>query len=190
MSEQGEWRLTAIDARELLITKLEHAARTLRLDKMISFGGSTHPFAEYFKGFENVEAVRRIFGQKTEEVLAKLRVEFTRVRSYMWVSGADGHLTISSYYINHGDRVDVYLDLIHELVHVRQFMEGKELFDSNYNYIDRPTELEAYRYAVEEARNLGLSDERICRYLKTEWMSDEDLQRLARTLGVKCVRAH
>jgi len=155
---------------------------------MISFRGSTHPFAEYFRGFENVEAVKRIFGERTEDVLANLRVEFTWIRSYMWVSSADGHLTISSYYLNNGDRADIYLDLIHELVHVRQFMEGKKLFDGNYSYIDRPTELEAYGYAVEEARNLGLSDERICRYLKTEWMSDEDLQRLARVLGVKCTR--
>jgi len=38
-----------------------------------------------------------------------------------------------------------------------------------------------------EARRLGLSDERICRYLKTEWMSDEDLKKLTKTLNVKCV---
>jgi hypothetical protein len=106
----------------------------------------------------------------------------------MWVNGADGHLTISSHYLNNGDRVDIYLGVIHELVRVRQFMQRKELFNSNYDYTDRPTKLEAYRYAVEEDRNLGLSDKPICRYLKTEWMSDEDLRRLARALGVKCVR--
>jgi hypothetical protein len=39
---------------------------------------------------------------------------------------------------------------------------------------------------VEEARNLGLSDEKICQYLKTEWMSEADLRRLARALNVKC----
>jgi DNA-binding transcriptional regulator YhcF (GntR family) len=65
-------------------------------------------------------------------------------------------------------------------------MEGKELFDSRYDYIDRPTEIEAYRHAVEEAKNLGLSDEKICKYLKTEWMSNEDLKRLAKTLNINC----
>jgi hypothetical protein len=179
--------LTTIDLRELLVAKLTRAVGMLRLEKIIRVGGSTYPFTDYFKGLEKVETVRKIFAQRTEEVLANLRVGFTWVRSYMWVSGADGHLTISSYYLNNGDSVDIYLDLIHELVHVRQFMEGKQLFDANYSYIDRPTELEAYRYAVEEARSLGLSDERICRYLKTEWMSDEDLERLARALSVKCV---
>jgi hypothetical protein len=70
---------------------------------------------------------------------------------------------------------------------MRQFMEGKELFDVDYSYIDRPTEIEAYKYAVEEARRLGLSDERICKYLKTEWMSLEDLRRLARWLVPKLI---
>jgi hypothetical protein len=88
--------------------------------------------------------------------------------------------------MNNGDKVDIYLDLIHELVHVRQFMEGKELFDSGYSYAERPTEIQAYQHAVEEARRLGLSDERICKYLKTEWMSNESLKQLARVLKVRC----
>ena len=88
--------------------------------------------------------------------------------------------------MNNGDKIDIYLDLVHELVHVRQFLEGKELFNNRYDYIDRPTEIEAYRYAVEEAKSLGLSNERICRYLKTEWMSNEELKRLAKTLSINC----
>jgi len=55
-----------------------------------------------------------------------------------------------------------------------------------YRYVERPTEVEAYRYTVEEARRLGLSDERICRYLKTEWMNADDLRQLAKTLEVEC----
>ena len=104
----------------------------------------------------------------------------------MWVNDMNGHIMISSKYLNTGSKIDVYLDIIHELVHVRQFMEGKELFDSNYDYVERPTEIEAYRYAVEEARNLGLDDKRICEYLKTEWMNQDDLKRLAKILKVKC----
>ena len=146
----------------------------------------THPFTDYFKGFEKVEAVRRIFNGKTEEVLANLRVEFAGFRGYMGVSDSDGHLLISARYLNEGDLTDLYLDIIHELVHVRQFMEGKELFDSDYTYIERPTEVEAYRVAVEEAKRLGLSEERICEYLRTEWMSDEDFKRLTKSMGFQC----
>ena len=104
----------------------------------------------------------------------------------MGVSDEDGHLMISANYLNEGDIIDIYLDIIHELVHVRQFTEGKELSDRHFSYVGRPTEVEAFRYAVEEARNLGLDDGRICDYLKTEWMSDGDLKQLAEALNVRC----
>lgn len=158
----------------------------LKVEIVRSVPVTTHPFTDYFKGFEKVKAVREIFGEKTEEVLHNLRVEFGGRRGYMGVSEVDGHLLISAQYIKEGDVVDIYLDVIHELVHVRQFMEGKELFDDNFSYVKRPTEVEAYRLAVEEAKKLGLSDERICEYLKTEWMSNRDLERLAEAVNVKC----
>ncbi len=146
---------------------------------------STHPFLSYFKGFENVEAVRRIFGSETEETLRNVKVEFAGMRGYMGVSDTDGHLIVSANYLRCGDPVEIYLDVIHELVHVKQFMDGKPLFDSRYAYTERPTELEAYKVAVDEARRLGMDNERICNYLKTEWMSDEDLKKLAQALDVE-----
>lgn len=145
---------------------------------------ATYPFLDYFKGFEKVAAVRNIFGQKTEDVLSKLRVEFVGRRGYMGVSEVDGHLIVSADYLSRGNRTDIYLDIVHELVHVRQFMEGKELFDHNFEYVERPTEVEAYRVAVEEARRLGMSDRRICQYLKTEWMNDEELKCLTKSVNV------
>jgi len=145
-----------------------------------------YSFAYYFKGFENVEAVRKIFGDKTETVLQTLKVEFAGTRSYMGVSPIDGHILMSARYLKSGDTIDIYLDIIHELVHVRQFMEGKELFDDHYSYVERPTEVEAYRIAVDEAKNLGLSEERICDYLRTEWMTDDDIKQLAKAINVNC----
>jgi hypothetical protein len=106
----------------------------------------------------------------------------------MRVSDVDGHLIVSADYLNNGDIVDIYLDIIHELVHVRQFVEGKNLFDENYEYIERPTEIEAFRVAVEEAKRLGLDDGRICQYLKTEWITEEDLKKLTETLNIKYVQ--
>ena len=160
--------------------------RKSRIDEIVRFGASTHPFTEYFKGFEKVAVVKQLFGEKTEEVLGNLKVEFTSLWGYMWISNRDGHVIVNSRYLNNGDRMDIYLDVIHELAHVKQFMEGKELFDSSYDYVERPTEIEAYRFTVREARNIGLGDERICEYLKTEWMSNDDLKRLAKKLNVKC----
>jgi hypothetical protein len=107
----------------------------------------------------------------------------------MWIDNADGHLVINRRYLEKGDVIDIYLDLIHELYHVKQFREGRQLFDHRYAYVERPTEVEAYMYTVKVARQLGLSDERICRYLKTEWISPDDLRRLARKVGVNCSEA-
>jgi len=145
---------------------------------------TTHRFTDYFKGFEKIKAVQKIFGEKTEEVLQNLKVEFSGMRGYMGVSDLDGHIIMSAHYLNEGDLTDIYLDIIHELVHVKQFMEGKKLFDSNYDYVERPTEIEAYTIAVEEAQRLGFNDERICEYLKTEWMNEEDLKKLANLVHV------
>lgn len=147
---------------------------------------SSHPFTDYFIGFEKVGAVRRLFGERTDEVLRNLKVDFQWIGGYMGVNGSNGHLLVNVRYLNRGDRFDIYLDVVHELVHVRQYMEGRQLFDVKYSYVERPTEIEAYRVAVEEAKRLNLSDERICQYLKTEWMSDSDFGQLAKSVGVRC----
>jgi len=145
-----------------------------------------HRFTDHFKGFEKVQAVREIFGDKTEEVLRNLKVEFySSRRGYMGVSDQDGHILMSAHYLKNGNERDIYLDIIHELVHVKQFLEGKELFENRWEYVDRPTEVDAYRQAVKEARRLGMTDKEIYQYLETEWMSEEDLKRLAEAVGVK-----
>jgi hypothetical protein len=147
---------------------------------------NSQSFAVYFKNFEKIEAVKRIFGEKTAEVLQNLKVDFIWFSGYMYVDSSTGHLVISARYLKTGNKVDIYLDIIHELCHVKQFMEGKDLFDPQYSYVKRPTEIEAYLYTIQEARRLGLSDERICEYLKTEWMSDRDLKFLAKAVNVRC----
>jgi len=142
-------------------------------------------FIDYFKGFEKVEAVREIFGDQTEELLNRLKVEFVSRRGYMGVDEQDGHLIVSAYYLKSGSERDIYLDIVHELVHVKQCMQGQKLFDHRYDYVDRPTEIEAYRHAVKEARRLGMTEKQIYNYLRTEWMSEKELARLAKAVGVE-----
>ena len=50
--------------------------------------------------------------------------------------------------------------------------------------MDRLTEIEAYRLAVEEAKRIGMTDNEIFEYLKAEWIRDSDLRKLALNLGV------
>ncbi len=175
-----------MDWLEYLVFRILRLLRRVPLNRILYLGASTRSFADYFKDFEKLEAVRGIFGERTEEVLHNLKVDLTWFGGYMYVDSSSGHLVVSAPYLNSGDKVDIYLDVIHELCHVRQFMEGKALFDSRYSYVERPTEVEAYRYTVHEAKRIGLSDERICEYLKTEWMSDSDLKRLAKAINITC----
>ncbi len=145
-----------------------------------------HPFTEFFKGFDNIEAVRSTFGEKTAEVLAKLKVEFFSFRfGYMGVSDVDGHILISTHHLQSSDFRVLYLDVVHELVHVKQFMEGKQLFNSEFEYVDSPVEVEAYRHCVNEAKRIGMSDEEIIDYLKVEWVDPESHKRLVEAVGLK-----
>jgi hypothetical protein len=168
---------------EYVAWRIFRLIRKLRLTGIIHLVAKTRTFMEYFKGFEKNAAVRGIFGEKTEQVLRDLKVEFIWF-GYMGVDDNDGHLMVNERYLSSGDKQDIYLDIIHELCHVKQHMDGRELFDPRYDYVDRPTEIEAYRYAVLEAKRMGLSAERIREYLKTEWMSDEDLDRLIKNIDV------
>jgi hypothetical protein len=175
-----------MDRLEYAIFRILRLFRKTPLSRIVNAGASTHLFINCFKDFDKVKAVRGIFGDKTTEVLSNLKVDFTLFSGYMYVDSSNGHLVVSSRYLKTGDKIDIYLDLIHELCHVKQFLEGKDLFDQSYTYVERPTEIEAYRYTVQEARRLGLSDKVICKYLKTEWISERDFEFLAKTVGVTC----
>ena len=143
-------------------------------------------FRDHFKGFEDVAAIRAVFGPKTRQVLRSLKVEFFSSRwGFMGVNDEDGHLLVSTHYLRTGNRRDIYLDVIHELVHVRQFREGKELFADGFEYPDLPTEIEAYRVCIAEGRRLGMNDRELFEYLKVDWMSDRDVRKLARNVDVR-----
>lgn len=172
-----------VNVLEYLSLRMLRLARRLHLTRLVWMATSTQKFTDYFKGFEKAEAVKAIFGEQTETVLRNLKVEFIWF-GYMGVDNTDGHLLVNGRYLNSGDKTDIYLDIVHELCHIKQYMDGRELFDDGYDYVDRPTEIEAYRLTVQEAKRIGLSNARILDYLKTEWMSTEELKRLVKNVNV------
>lgn len=141
------------------------------------------PFVEVFPGFESVEAVRSIFLDQTERILGDLMVDILPRAGYLRVDDETGNIVVSSEYLRTGDERYLYLDVIHELVHIRQFIEGKELFDSRYSYVDRPTEIEAYSVATREAERIGMKKKEILDYLRVEWVTEEEFQRLLRAVS-------
>lgn len=145
-----------------------------------------HPFEAYFRGFDKVEAVRGIFGPQTSQVLRSLKVEFFSSKwGYMGVSDEDGHLLVSAHYLRTGKPRDIYMDVIHELVHVKQFKDGRKLFPEGFEYASARTEIEAYKVCIAEGRRLGMDDRELYKYLKVEWIDEKELRRLARNVGVR-----
>jgi len=136
------------------------------------------PFLTYFKGFHRVGAVRSIFGDETEEVLGKLKIGFISNKyMYMGVRDSDGNLGVGTYHLKNSDVRTLYLDIVHELFHVRQFMQDRQYFrrehwkylkdgfDSSL-YFQSPIEIPAYRHAVDEAKRIGMSYDEIEEYLR------------------------
>jgi len=142
-------------------------------------------FTDFFAGFERVPIIRELFGEKTDEVLRNLKIEFYSAKfGYMSVSDDDGHLIVSAYHLRTADDAVVYLDVVHELHHVKQFMDGKEIFLTDFEYVDSPIEIEAYIATVKEARRIGMNDNEIRDYLKIEWITDVQFSRLVSRLGL------
>lgn len=78
----------------------------------------------------------------------------------------------------------LFLDIFHELCHVRQRHDGRELWDRRWSYARRPTEVEAYRFVVDEGRRLGVGDAVLREYLEVEWISKAEHRDLLTACGV------
>jgi hypothetical protein len=142
----------------------------------------TYNLEEVFPCLRDLDVVREIFSRHGVD---DIKVEITDTVKYMRVLEENGMVLISKDHLKNSDEKIIFLDILHELVHVRQFFESKELYDKNYEYVDRPTELEAYRLTVKVAREIGMTDKEIREYLEVEWVSKEQLNRLLSVLKVK-----
>ena len=145
-----------------------------------------YPLTTFFKGLENVQALRDIFGKDTERVLNDMRVEFYSARwGYMGINDKDGHILISAHHMRHSPRQTLYLDILHELYHIKQHMNGKKLFLDEFDYFDSPIEIEAYEFTIKEAKRIGMSDKQIAKYLEVPWADKKQLSKFVKRLGLK-----
>lgn len=139
---------------------------------------------DIFKGLENSWIAKNVLKNEFEEIKRNIRIRIVNCNGYMWTDDIDGSIYICKEYLKKGNKIHIYLDILHELIHHSQWKKGLDLFDRRYSYVDRPTEVEAYKYTVEEAKNIGLTRDEILDYLKVEWISQEDLLKLAKKLNV------
>lgn len=152
-------------------------------------GVGVHPLVKLADGLQEARGLKVLFPKEDERraFLDSVKVHVSPFHGYMWIDDTKGRVVVSADYLRNGEERGIFLDLVHELVHIRQHREGQDLWDERFPYVDRPTEVEAYRVAVEEARELGLSDEEICEYLHVPWTTDAEHERLCTNMGVKYV---
>ena len=100
------------------------------------------------------------------------------------VLSATDCIVVGRQHIAKSPPITVYLDILHELFHVFQRRAGRELWDISHGYADSPTELEAYSFALNEARRLGASDRYLRSYLEVDWIDRKEHARLVKNLGV------
>ena len=163
----------------------------IRVNRKVVAG--KHPLLDVFPRLDRSRAFRELFEDGLrEKVLRDCRIDAVPEDMYMYIDDKAGNVIAGLDYLRTGDERVVYLDILHELTHIRQWHEGKELWDRRYAYVDRPTEIEAYEVAVKEARRLGMRDREISDYLRVEWTSRAEHERLCARLGIELLesRAH
>ena len=145
-----------------------------------------YSLSDIFDGLHKVDVLTKVFKTKEEldDVFLKTKVIVEESDHYMYVKNEDGTVVIGFKHLTNSDSKILYLDIVHELVHVMQQRCGLDLYDKSYAYVDRPTEIEAYEIAVLEAKNLGMSEKEIFEYLHVEWITPEEHKRLATHVGL------
>jgi hypothetical protein len=108
-----------------------------------------------------------------------------RSAGFRMVESPDDVIVVAKSHLANSPGMDLYLDIIHEFLHILQRRHGRELWlGRKVPYVDRPTEVEAYSFSVAEARRLGVPDRYLREYLRVTWVPAVEYRRLLRHLGV------
>lgn len=139
-----------------------------------------HPYRTLLPRIEESPIACRIESSSVPlcQLIDDARVQIRPGEGYVWVDVKQPAIILIEGYYRAANPVDLYLDMVHELTHLRQLAEGKDLWDRSLDYVDRPTEIEGYALAVKEGIRLGLTEDEVIRHLSNPWMSPADVARL------------
>ena len=173
-----------IETRRIKRLEFPKKENMIKINKEVNVG--TYSLNDIFDGLKNSSILMQIFKTKKEldDVFSKTNVIIEKNDHYMFVKTDDASIVIGLDHLQKSDSKTLYLDIIHELIHVKQQRQGLDLYDKSYSYVDRPTEIEAYEVAVKEAKRLGMNNKEISDYLHVEWITPEEHERLASRMGV------
>ena len=162
-----------------------------------------YPLLQIFRGLERTPGFRKLPAPRSRltatvraarvavvpedawmYVAPRATPEQIRRFGYEMVTSSDDVIVVGRKHLAQSPALVLYLDIIHEFLHLLQRADGRELWDPKVDYVDRSTEIEAYRHSVGEARRLGASDEFLRDYLQVEWVSPSGFARLLRHLQI------
>lgn len=173
-----------------------------RIARDLSLG--RHRLLTAFPGLEALPTAARLVPDRAarSKLFSETDVELIAEDAWMYVApweipkGARGRWTpvvtpvgrdcvvIGESHLRESPPLTLFMDIYHELCHLLQRARGLELWDRRYNYAQRPTEVEAYRFVVDEARRLKVGDDVLRDYLKVEWIDDAEYRQLLDAMNV------
>jgi hypothetical protein len=163
-----------------------------------------HRLLEVFPGLDRLPAFAQLPGTPAERRRLARRTVVEVVPGPVWMyvapheipallrrvgffpfTSPDECIAIGRGHLHRSAAIVLYLDILHELVHVLQRQAGHDLWVEGYRYGDRPTEIEAYRFSVALARRAGATDAFLREYLRVNWISAREHALLLRNVGVR-----
>jgi hypothetical protein len=161
-----------------------------------SLGPGRYPILSVFPGLDRLETAGRLEpeAKARRRLFAETRVEIVAEDMWMYVAPHEKPsafrrrdpviapdqdcIVVGLSHLAESPALILFLDIFHELCHIRQRQAGRELWDQQWSYVTRPTEVEAYRFVVQEGRRLGVPDGVLKEYLEVEWISSDEHQQL------------
>ncbi len=162
-----------------------------------------HPLLEAFPGADRLPIANKVEPDPRERERLFRETEIELVDQDMWmyvaprevpkdlrrrwkpvVSADKDCIVVGAPHLRESSALTLYMDIYHELCHVRQRRHGADLWPPGISYVRRWTEIDAYRIVIEDARRLDASDEFLRDYLKVEWIDAGEYRELLQTLDV------
>ncbi|MBI4214884.1 hypothetical protein HY546_02725 [archaeon] len=129
---------------------------------------------EVVGGLETSKVLKKLLGRPLGRFLSETVVEINRKKWIMFIDEKRKLISVNHAYLQKEEERTLYLDFFHELVHIKQLGEGKKLFHESLPYVDWPTEIEAYKLTVQEAREIGMGKKDIAEYLLVPWITKKE----------------
>lgn len=186
-------------------TKVERSEvappKGFRIARQLAIG--RHPILAVFPGLDQLAITARVEPDPEKRAALVARTEIEIVDEDMWmyvaprevpksargrwkpvVSAEKDCIVVGAGHLRESSSLMLFMDICHELRHIVQRQGGADLWPPGVSYVNRWTEVEAYRIVIEEARQLGASDAFLREYLKVEWISDDEHREILAQLGV------